>query len=128
MRESDVLRAVHARLGARPDVRVWRVNTGVAYPLSQVRALIDAVLAGRMAEARVLAREMRPVRYGLPGMADLMGILAPAGRLLSIECKSDSGRLTQEQRDWAAMVERFGGASLAPVRGADEAEAMLARV
>ena len=126
-REAAVLREVHLRLGARPDVRLWRQNTGVAYPLSQVRELVDAVLAGDQRAAVAVAREMRPIRYGLPGMADLIGVVQRGGRLLSVEVKSPSGRLSEEQRAWDAMVRRFGGVSLAPVRGADEAEQALER-
>lgn len=125
MSETEVMRAVHLAIGSRPDVRLWRQNCGVAYPLSQVRALIDAVMKDNLARARAVAREMRPVRYGLPGMADLMGVLAPSGRLLSVEVKSATGRLSAEQRAWGEMVERFGGLSIAPARSVEEVENAL---
>lgn len=108
-RESDILRAVHGRLGSNPALRLWRVNVGVAVPISAACARCRP----------------RAIRFGLPGMADLMGIVAPTGRLLSIECKSDTGRMRPEQEAWDAMVRKFGGISLAPVRSAEEAERLL---
>lgn len=107
--ESEVLRAIHARLGSRPDVRLWRVNVAVAVPISQA------------------CPRCRPkaIRFGLPGMADLLGIVAPSGRMLSVEIKSEEGRMSKEQVAWSEMVTKFGGVSLAPVRSVDMAEAML---
>lgn len=105
MSERDVLRAVHATLGSRPDVRLWRVNVGVAVPMSQA-----------CPECR-----RKAIRFGLPGMADLMGIQSPSGRMLSIECKSETGKLTVEQTAWAAMVRRFGGLAVAPCRSVEDA-------
>lgn len=66
-------------------MRLWRQNTGVA----------------RMGPDRV-------VRFGVPGQADLTGIL-PGGRRLEIEVKSPTGQQTPEQRNYQRMVERFGG-------------------
>jgi hypothetical protein len=65
-------------------MRLWRNNTGVAR-------------IGR-----------RVVRFGVPGQADLTGIL-PDGRRLEIEVKSADGRQTEEQRNYQSMIERFGG-------------------
>ena len=104
-RESEILRAVHRAIGARPDARLWRVNVGAAVPVSRACA----------------ACRRYTIRFGVPGMADLMGVLAPGGRMLSIECKSPSGKLTDEQRAWDAMVRRFGGLSIAPCRSVEEA-------
>lgn len=105
MTEAQILRAIHARLGARPDLRLWRVNVGVAVPIGQ---------------ACPRCRD-KAIRFGLPGMADLQGIIAPTGQLLSIECKSDTGRMTPEQEAWSAMVTKFGGLSIAPCRSVEEA-------
>lgn len=109
MSESATLRAIHAALGARPGVRLWRANVGVAVPMS------------------LLCPECRrkpPIRFGLPGMADLLGVVAPSGRLLSIEVKSETGKERPEQARWREMVLRHGGiAGLA--RSVAEAEALI---
>ena len=50
----------------------------------------------------------RIVRFGLPGQADLTGILT-GGLRLEIEVKGPEGRQTEEQRAFQRMIERFGG-------------------
>jgi len=50
----------------------------------------------------------RIIRFGVPGQADLTGIL-PDGRRLEIEVKSPTGRQTAEQRSFQQMIERFNG-------------------
>ena len=78
--QNDILRA----FGTKPWMRLWRANAGVA----------------RIGD--------RVVRFGVPGQADLTGIL-PGGRRLEIEVKSTDGRQTEEQRNYQRMIERFGG-------------------
>jgi len=108
--ESELLRSIHLTIGGRPDVRLWRSNVGVAVPIG--------MLCPR-------CRTLPPIRYGLPGMGDLIGLIAPTGRLLSIETKSTKGRMTQEQLSWHEMVVRFGGVSCAPCRSIEEAVAAV---
>ena len=50
----------------------------------------------------------RVVRFGVPGQADLTGIL-PDGRRLEVEVKSATGRQSAAQRDFQNLIERFGG-------------------
>ncbi len=78
--QNEILRA----FGTLPGLRLWRANVGVA----------------RIGD--------RLIRFGIPGQADLTGIL-PDGRRLEIEVKSDRGRQTPRQRAFQAMIERFGG-------------------
>ena len=67
------------------------------------------------------------VRYGLAkGSSDLIGILKPSGRLVSLEVKTESGRVSPEQELWLAMIRRFGGFA-AVVRSVDDALAALDR-
>lgn len=69
--ESATLAAVMAELGCEPDLKLFRNNCGVA----------------EYGSAKV--------RYGLlPGSADLIGVLAPRGRLISLEVKAPAGTLT----------------------------------
>ena len=78
--QNDILRA----FGTRPGLRIWRQNCGVA----------------RIGE--------RVVRFGVPGQADLTGIL-PDGRRLEIEVKSPTGRQTPQQAAFQNMIEKFHG-------------------
>ena len=98
--EAQVLAEVLAAIGALPDFRIWRVNTGAA----------------RMATGRV-------VRFGLKGTADILG-LTSTGRFLAIEVKSATGRLRPEQQAFGEMVRRFNGLYLV-VRSAEDAVAQL---
>lgn len=85
MTEAELQREILHFYGARPDLRLWRQNTGAA------------MLGGRM------------VRYGVPGTPDILGLRLPHGQLLGIECKSLKGRQSQEQRAFQKMIESFGG-------------------
>jgi len=78
--QNDILRA----FGTLPTVRLWRQNCGVARVGTRV------------------------IRFGIPGQADLTGIL-PDGRRLEIEVKSPTGRQTPQQRGFQAMIEKFNG-------------------
>lgn len=82
--EHSTLNAILREFGTRNDMRIWRNNTGVARRGRQI------------------------VRFGVPGQADLTGIL-PDGRRLEIETKSTVGRQTDDQRNYQAMIERFNG-------------------
>ena len=96
--QNKIIRAI----GTRPELRIWRSHPG------------GATLQGRF------------VRFGIPGQADLTGILPvvqvlvcphcdgqlstpPLGVRLEIEVKTESGRLSKDQQAFQGMVERFGG-------------------
>lgn len=49
----------------------------------------------------------RVVRFGIPGQADITGVIA--GRRIEIECKSPTGRQSPEQRAFQLRVESAGG-------------------
>lgn len=85
MREADLQAAILHEFGSRPDIRLWRAN----------------VLVARTKDGRV-------VKAGVKGQADLSGIRA-GGQRIEIEVKSPSGRQSQEQKRWQAMILRFGG-------------------
>ncbi len=71
-------------------MRLWRANVGVA-----------RIGGPRSAGGRV-------VRFGLPGQADLTGIL-PSGVRLEIEVKRPGCPQTPEQKAFQKMIDRFGG-------------------
>lgn len=84
MKEREIQNAILREFGTRRGLRIWRANCGVAWIGNRV------------------------VRFGVPGQADLTGIL-PDGRRLEIEAKSPDGRQTEDQRNYHRMIERFGG-------------------
>jgi hypothetical protein len=94
--QNEILRA----FGTKRWLRLWRANAGVAQ-------------MGR-----------RVVRFGVPGQADLTGIL-PDGRRLEVEAKSPTGRQTQDQRNFQRLIERFGGIYVL-ARSADDVRRALA--
>ena len=101
MRESEIQCDILRAFGSKRWMRLWRAN----------------VLAARMGD--------RFVRAGVPGQADLTGIL-PDGRRLEIEAKSDRGRQTEDQRNFQRMIERFGGVYVL-ARSVEDVERALKR-
>ncbi len=53
----------------------------------------------------------RFVRFGFPGCSDILGQMRD-GRLLCVEVKSPTGRATDEQRAFLALVAANGGVSV----------------
>lgn len=92
MRERDIQTAILAAIGSRPDVRLWRANTGVAIPLAHACPLCRG----------------RGVRFGVVGQADLSGIVR-GGRRLEVEVKSPTGRPSEQQVRFGNMIRSKGG-------------------
>ena len=101
--ESKLLAEIREALGGEVDLVLWRNNTG---------ALRDDT--------------GRQVRYGLAvGSADLIGILAPSGRMFALEVKAPGGRVSLEQERWIRLAESMG-AFARVVRSVPEALKALA--
>jgi hypothetical protein len=66
----------------------------------------------------------RFVRFGVPGVADILGVLPPSGRLLAVEVKGPGGRVRPSQRAFLDNVEAAGGLALV-VRDVAELERAL---
>jgi hypothetical protein len=66
------------------------------------------------------------VPYGWPlrGGPDLLAVVAPAGRLVALECKTGRARLTKGQRACHAAL-RTIGVAVHVVQSVDEAQAVL---
>ena len=99
MTEKQVQNAILRAFGTIPQLRLRRANVGVAR-------------IGR-----------RVIRFGVPGQADLTGIL-PGGLRLEVEVKSARGRQSTEQRTYQRMIERFGGVYVL-ARSAEDVRAAL---
>ena len=88
MTEAATQRQLLAILGPVAGLHVERTNTGVA----------------------VDPRTGRHVRFGTPGAPDIRATVA--GLAVAIECKSATGRQSQDQRRWQAAHEAAGGVYL----------------
>lgn len=74
--------------GAHPRVRFWRQNVGKAYPPGSDRL----------------------VTFGVPGCADVIGLIKPTGRFLAIECKrAKGGKQSEDQQRFERVVTAMGG-------------------
>ena len=85
----------------REDMRLWRANVGAA------------MFKGRL------------VRFGVPGQADLTGMLNNGIRL-EIEVKADDGVQSDEQIDYQNMIQKFGGVYIL-ARSVDDVRKVLGR-
>ncbi len=85
-REASVLHACLAWLH-RQGIFAWRQNTGTLWTGGT------------------------PVSFGLPGAADITGLL-PDGRRLEIECKSATGTQSEKQKRFQAKIEASRGVYL----------------
>jgi hypothetical protein len=109
MSETDLQQRIRLALGTRPDLRLFRNNTGT---------LPDP-------------RTGRPVQFGLArGSADLIGYrtvtITPdmvgqqVAVFTSLEVKTPTGRIRPEQTNWLHTIKRAGGIA-AIVRSIDDA-------
>jgi hypothetical protein len=57
---------------------------------------------------RVILDKARPISFGLPGSADILGVLAD-GTPLAAEAKTGSGRQQKNQHDFQTAWEKRGG-------------------
>lgn len=83
--EHQIQNAILRYLSQCDRLRVWRQNTGVA------------------------KYRDRTVRFGVPGAADLSGLVFPSGRRLEIEVKTKTGRVSDAQLAYRRMTEDMGG-------------------
>ena len=99
MSERDIQTAILREFGSDRRLRLWRSNAGVG-------VVGDVALIMKI--CRRFGVPARLVRFGVPGQADLTGIL-PTGRRLEVECKTENGRQTADQANYEAMIGRMGG-------------------
>lgn len=113
-REAFLVHAVLSAWGAHPALRIWRQNTGVGW-----------FKDGQ--PARNTDPGAYPVKFGVPGQGDISGVIGPDGRRLEIECKTERGSQSEEQRSFQMMVERFGGLYIL-ARRLEDVDAALAAI
>lgn len=104
MRENELQQQIRLELGHEPDLVLWRNAMGVGVTESGTKQ-----------------------RFGLAlGSSDLVGILAPSGRFVALEVKTDRGRVRDEQKLFLDLVRGRGGFA-AIVRSVDDALAAIER-
>lgn len=125
--ETALLKQIMLALGCQSDLRIWRHNTGRLWSGSQfiepARNQIIKDSRGRVQKLEItdiIIKNPRPVSFGCPGSGDLIGILAPKGKFISIEVKTSNGKQSQQQKNFEKMIKQFGGHYIV-ARSADEA-------
>ena len=97
-----------------PDVRLWRVNTGVWAPWELVRQALALLTARKYDSAASILKRCRPIRSGINGQADLTGFASVviAGRRvgirLEIEVKTGNDKLGEDQIRFRNVVQSLG--------------------
>ncbi len=94
--ESHIQHAILEAWGHHKRLRLARINTGVGWFAN-----------GK--PARKTDPGAYPVKFGVPGTADVIGLIWPSGRMLAIEVKSATGKLRKAQETFRRVVEKYGG-------------------
>ena len=86
MAESETLKKVMLKLGAKPWLKIWRNNTGQAWSgvrvsLKKGSRVVDSMGRTIVVENDdILIRRAHPVNFGLKGSGDIAGIISPNGQ------------------------------------------------
>lgn len=120
--------------GAKPNTKTAAKSTSadkpestIQYEIRRALGLVDGLelLPNVQGVFKDNRGNSRKVGLGA-GTPDLVGIIAPSGRIFALEVKSATGRLSDEQKLCHARWRRLG-AFVGVVRSADEAIAALDR-
>lgn len=115
MAETETLKQVLLKLGAKSWLRIWRNNTGQAWngtriSLKKGSRVVDSM--GRIITVGVndvLIKNAHPVNFGLKGSGDIAGIIRPSGTVLYIETKYGRYKQTEQQKRFEKMIQEMGG-------------------
>lgn len=137
--ESELQRQVRLKLGQKPDLVLWRNETGAYSEMCTVNWLRELLMlmsdtSGSHGSTQqgvsaaitmlrdALSKSNRYISYGLcKGSSDLIGIIKPSGRFFALELKTLSGKVTEEQVMFIKLVNNMGGYA-AVARTIEEAE------
>lgn len=117
-KETRLMKQGQVDHGSRRDVRLFRNNVGQAWQGRRLKYKPGDF--HKVERGDVILSEARPVQFGLAeGSGDLIGgkvvtvtpdmVGKPLLVFLSIETKTDKGRLSAEQKKWIQFVQLFGG-------------------
>ena len=121
--EKAVLNEALIAITAEPHTMAWRNNTGMAWQGAQVKVRTGQLL--KIEPGMVVLREARPIKFGLPGSGDIIGITRGWG--FSLEAKATRGRMETSQPKFQAAWEKAGG-EYALFRSVEEAVAVPRRL
>ncbi len=99
--EAQIQFEILAAWGAHPRLRMWRQNTGAAK------------INGSW------------VKFGVKGCPDILGLMAPTGRLLGIEVKAAKGHQSEDQERFERILTTFGGLYVLARSVADVDQALI---
>lgn len=68
--------------------------------------LVRRVVVGKF---RRLRGDPTVYTIGVPGEADIQGVIGPNGRAFAVEVKTGDGRLNADQKKWRNRFESLGG-------------------
>lgn len=103
--EKSILNDTLIKVSALPRTLVYRSNTGMAWAGRKVD-----VQVGQRVEVKpgmVVLEDARPIKFGVPGLADINGITD--GQPLQIELKTKIGRQSEQQIKFQIAWEKAGG-------------------
>ena len=117
-KETRLMKQGQVDHGSRRDVRLFRNNVGQAWQGRRLKYKPGDY--HKVERGDVILSEARPVQFGLAeGSGDLIGgkvvtitpdmVGQPILVFLSIETKTEKGRLSTEQKKWIQFVQLFGG-------------------
>lgn len=88
-----------------PRSRMWRQNTGSAYPITTFKRALSLIMQG------TTPQWFRPVKYGVVGQGDVGGWIHVDGRAIvaHIEVKIDKDKQSEDQINFMNTVRRCGG-------------------
>lgn len=115
MAETETLKKVMLKLGAKNWLKIWRNNTGQAWQgkrfgLKRGTRVVDEMGRSIVVEpGDIMIKGARPVNFGLAGSGDIAGIIAPAGIMIYIETKYGRYKQTEQQKRFAKMIQDMGG-------------------
>lgn len=118
--EKRILSETLIDLTALPDTLLWRNNTGQAWQGQRVEGRVGATV--RIEPGMVILRRARPIRFGLEGSGDIIGV--SQRRAVAVETKTAIGA----QRTAQIMFERAwvkAGGIYILARSATEAKEQL---
>lgn len=103
---------------SRAGSRLWRQNTGQAWIGQSEKFTARRTVTVNPGD--VIIRQARPFHAGFAGLSDIGGLTPRDGVAVytSIEAKTATGRVSEEQRAFISMVRSFGG--LAGVARSDQ--------
>lgn len=88
MREQEIQKEILHWLNTQYDIFAWRCNSTGIFDGKGYR---------------------KQGGFNIRGVSDILAILSPSGKLLAIEVKTDTGKLSTEQFAFIAKINKMGG-------------------